>query len=254
MNQKNIVIYKTWQINIPEDFITRLGIQEGNTLTCLLEDNEIRLRPAGTDMLSPEHLTTSVTDLPNENAPIPEHAKDYKEFRIQCFGSMSVSRNGRKIILQNKKAKELIAYLLCNGGGPIKNSVAAEVLWPDATLTNEMDSLYKVIRYLRNLRIDEATLPIVMAHGEIYFDYTKLSCDLPEFEELYRQKEQIAPWSEAVELYRGSVFYDEFYDWIAPYEAYYDIRFLEMTEFLINHYEKTGNREMANYFRSKQDR
>lgn len=165
MNQKNIVIYKTWQINIPEDFITRLGIQEGNTLTCLLEDNEIRLRPTETGKLSPRHLTTPVTALPNENEPIPEHVKSYKEFRIQCFGSMSVSRNGQKIILQNKKAKELIAYLLCNGGGPIKNSVAAEVLWPDAPLTNAMDSLYKVIRYLRNLRIDEATLPIVMAHG-----------------------------------------------------------------------------------------
>lgn len=49
MNQTSIIIYKTWQINIPEDFITRLGVREGNTLLCLLEDDEIRLRPAGTD-------------------------------------------------------------------------------------------------------------------------------------------------------------------------------------------------------------
>lgn len=254
MNQKNIVIYKTWQINIPEDFITRLGIQEGNTLTCLLEDNEIRLRPMEAGTLSSRHLTAPFTALPSKNGTISEHTTGYKEFRIQCFGSMSVSRNGQKIILQNKKAKELIACLLCNGGGPIKNSVLAEILWPDAPLTNAMDSLYKVSRYLRNLCVDEETLPIVMAHGEIYFDYTKLSCDLLEFEELYRHKEQIAPWSEAVELYRGSIFYDEYYDWIAPYEAYYDIRFLEMTEFLIDHYEKAGNKEMANYYRSKQDR
>lgn len=34
MKQENIVIYKTWQINIPEEFITQLSIREGNTLSC----------------------------------------------------------------------------------------------------------------------------------------------------------------------------------------------------------------------------
>lgn len=167
---------------------------------------------------------------------------------------MSVSKTGHKIIFQNKKAKELVAYLLCNSGGPIRNTVLAEILWPDAPLTNAMDSLYKVSRYLRNLRIGEESFPIAMTHGEIYFDYTMLSCDLYEFEKLYQRKEQVEAWSEAIELYRGSIFYDEYYDWIAPYEAYYDIRFLEMTDYLITYYEKAGNREMADYYRAKQDR
>lgn len=254
MNQTSIVIYKTWQINIPEDFITRLGVREGNTLLCLLEDNEIRLRPAETGRLHAPISVPPATPAPATQDLEPKHSTNRKEFRIQCFGSMSVSKTGQKIIFQNKKAKELVAYLLCNGGGPIRNTVLAESLWPDAPPANAMDSLYKVSRYLRNLRIGEESFPIVMAHGEIYVDYTMLSCDLYEFEKLYQQKEQVEAWSEAVELYHGSVFYDEYYDWIAPYEAYYDIRFLEMTEFLIAHYEKTGNGEMADYYRSKQDR
>lgn len=252
MNQKSIVIYKTWQINIPEDFITQLGIREGNTLFCRIEDNEIRLRPEKSDKTPIQYSMTSVAFLPY--AATSKHPPFQKEFRIQCFGSMSISRNGEQIIFQNKKAKEMIAYLLCNGGGPIRNTVLAEVLWPDTPFTNAMDSLYKVNRYLRNLRMGEGSFPIIMAHGEIYLDCRRLSCDLQEFEELYQQSKHAETWGAAVELYRGSVFYDEYYDWIAPYEAYYDIRFLEMTEFLITYYEKLGNPEIAAYYRSKQDR
>lgn len=254
MNQTSIVIHKTWQINIPEDFITRLGVREGNTLICLLEDNEIRLRPAEIGRLPVPSPVLSATPALSTPDSLIEHPPNQGKFWIQCFGSMSVSRTGQKIIFQNKKAKELIAYLICNGGGPIKNTILAEILWPDASPTNAMDSLYKVSRYLRNLRIEEESFPIVMTHGEIYVDYTMLSCDLNEFENLYQQKEQTEAWSEAIELYHGTVFYDEYYDWIAPYEAYYDIRFLEMTDYLITYYEKAGNREMADYYRSKQDR
>ena len=252
MNQKSIVIYKTWQINIPEDFITQLGIREGNTLSCFLEDNEIRLRPEKPDKAPIKYTTTSAASLPH--ASVSKHPMYQKEFHIQCFGSMSVSRNGETMIFQNKKAKELIAYLLCNGGGPIKNAVLAEVLWPDTPFTNAMDNLYKVNRYLRNLRMGEESFPIIMTHGEIYIDCGRLSCDLHKFEELYQQKEQAEAWIEAVELYRGSVLYGEYYDWIAPYESYYDIRFLEMTEYLITYFEQTGNRGTADYYRLKQDR
>ena len=254
MNQTSIVIYKTWQINIPEDYITRLGVKEGNTLLCLLEDNEIRLRPAETAEPTVPAPGPSASPVSPARDSVPKYSTNREEFRIQCFGSMSISKAGQKIVFQNKKAKELIAYLLCNGGGPIRNTVLAEILWPDAPPANAIDSLYKVSRYLRNLRVGEESLPIVMAHGEIYFDYRKSSCDLYEFEKLYQQKEQVETWSAAVELYHGSVFYDECYDWIAPYEAYYDIRFLEMTEFLIAHYENAGNREKAGYYKSKQDR
>ena len=252
MNQKSIVIYKTWQISIPEEFITQLGIREGNTLSCRLENNEIRLRPEKPDKTPIKYSAVSATAFPH--ATVPKHPTFQRNFRIQCFGSMSVSRSGEQLIFQNKKAKELVAYLLCNGGGPIKNTVLAEVQWPNTPFTNAMDNLYKVNRYLRNLRMGDESFPIIMAHGEIYLNCKRLSCDLHEFEELYQQREHAEAWGEAVELYRGSLYYGEYYDWIAPYEAYYDIRFLEMTEFLITYYEKSGNRETADYYRLKQDR
>ena len=252
MNQKSIVIYKAWQINIPEEFITQLGIREGNTLSCFLENNEIRLRPEKPDKTYLKYSAVSATALPR--ATVSKHPTFQRNFRIQCFGSMSVSRSGEQLIFQNKKAKELIAYLLCNGGGPIKNTVLAEVLWPDTPFTNAMDNLYKVNRYLRNLRIGEESFPIIVAHGEIYLDCKRLSCDLHDFEELYQQRGHAEAWGEAVELYRGSVYYGEYYDWIAPYEAYYDIRYLEMTEFLITYYEQAGNMETADYYRLKLDR
>lgn len=104
MNQKSIVIYKTWQINIPEDFITQLGIREGNTLSCLLEDNEIRLRPEKPDKAPIKYSTPSAASLPH--ASVSKHPMYQKEFHIQCLGSMSVSRNGEQIFFKIKKPKK----------------------------------------------------------------------------------------------------------------------------------------------------
>lgn len=173
------------------------------------------------------------------------------QLRIQCFGKMSVSIDDKPFIFKSKKAKELFAYLICNKGGPVKNSVLAEVLWPDICKQNAMDNLYKAVRATKKMRLDDYTIPIVMKHGEIYIDQFVYSCDLTDFVQLYQMKDDMAKCAAAVELYQGALLYDETYDWIGPYEAYYDIRFLKMSELLITHYMSNGNKRMENYYRNR---
>lgn len=233
MKAQNIKLRKTWQLSLPEEFIEQLGIQDGSTLTCFLEDNELRIRP--------EALTQIVAE--------PCCPPGKKTLEIRCFGNMSVSLDKCEITFQSKKAKELTAYLLCRGYGPVKNTVLAESLWPDVPIANALDSLYKTIRCLKKIRVNEALFPIITLHGETYLERQKISCDLEQFESLYRQKNVPGSWKSAVELYRGTLLETESYEWIAPYEAYYDIRFLEMTEYLADQYEKSGNQKLARYYR-----
>ncbi len=233
MKAQNIRLRKTWQLSLPEEFIEQLGIQDDSTLTCFLENNELRIRPEALAPIAPEAYSLS-----------PE-----KILEIKCFGNMSVSLDKCEISFQSKKAKELTAYLLCRGCGPVKNSVLAETLWPDVPIVNAMDSLYKTIRCLKKICVNETFFPIIILHGETYLERQKISCDLEQFEALYRQKNIPGSWKAAVELYRGTLLETEAYDWITPYEAYYDIRFLEMTEYLADYYEKSGDQKLARYYR-----
>ena len=233
MEAQNIRLRKTWQLSLPEEFIEQLGIQDGCTLTCFFEDNELRIRPETLTQIAPESCS-----FPGK-----------RSLEIKCFGNMSASLDKCEIAFQNKKAKELTAYLLCRGYGPVKNTILAETLWPYVPIANAMDSLYKTIRYLKKIRINGALFPITMLHGETYLERQKISCDLEQFESLYRQKNIPDGWKSAVELYRGTLLENESYDWIAPYEAYYDIRFLEMTEYLTDYYKKSGNQKLACYYR-----
>lgn len=141
--------------------------------------------------------------------------------------------------------------MLCNRGGPVKNTVLAENLWPDFRKENAMDNLYKVIRSIKNMWLDGHSIPVLMEHGEVYLDRAAYSCDLTEFEQFYQEKHDMAKCAAAVELYRGNLLYDEAYDWVAPYEAYYDIRFLEMAERLTLYYASIGNSRLENYYRSR---
>ncbi len=233
MKKQNLRLQKTWQLSLPEEFIEQLGIQDGSTLTCFLEDNELRIRPETLTQTAPESCS-----LPGK-----------KTLEIKCFGNMSAILGKSEIAFQNKKAKELTAYLLCRGYGPVKNTILAEALWPDVPIANAMDSLYKAIRYLKKICVNGTLFPITMLHGETYLERQKISCDLEQFESLYRQKNIPGDWKSAVELCRGTLLETESFDWIAPYEAYYDIRFLEMTEYLADYYEKIGSEKFALYYR-----
>lgn len=154
-------------------------------------------------------------------------------------------------MLKNKKARELIAFLLCARGTPVKKSRIADTLWPDTPMENAMSSLYKIFRYLRGFSDNDLAIPIRESVGEVWLDMTGIFCDLTEFDRLYNDRGKIESCAALVEIYRAQLFFDECYDWVAPFEAYYDIRFFEITNLLVVHFTQKGDTAKANYYRSK---
>lgn len=164
---------------------------------------------------------------------------------------MAAFINGKYFIFKNRKAKEALAYMLCNNGGPVKNTVLAQILWPDAEKHKAMDSFYKVIRFIKNICVDGCRIPLRAAHGEVYLEPSAYTCDLVEFERFYQEKHDITCFASAVKIYEGPLLYGECFDWIAPYEAYYDIRFLEMAEYLCEYYLSEDKKHLADFYRKR---
>ena len=162
-----------------------------------------------------------------------------------------MSAGGRYIILKNKKARELIAFLVCERGRPVRKTRLAETLWPDASPENAMSSLYKVFRYLRDFSRNGLT--IAEGCGAVWLDMSGAVCDVMEFERLYADKKNVESCASAVKLYEAQLFSDECYEWISPYEAYYDVRYFEMAEMLASHYSRLHNKPLTDHYKAKLD-
>jgi len=124
----------------------------------------------------------------------------------------------------------------------------AEEIWPSAESQQSLDCLYKACRHLRKIPFSSI---IHMSQGEMRVSLANIRCDLVEFRAHYAARQDIARCEAAVELYRGPLLSENCYEWSNAWEAYYDIRYLEMLRLLAEHYEKDGNAAKAAYYRSK---
>ena len=91
----NLRLQKTWQLSLPEEFIEQLGIQDGSTLTCFLEDNELRIRPETLTQTAPESCS-----LPGK-----------KTLKIKCFGNMSAILGTAVLPKHFLKSSRIFSYL-----------------------------------------------------------------------------------------------------------------------------------------------
>ena len=80
-----------------------------------------------------------------------------------------------------------------------------------------------------------------------------IRCDIVDFRDLYADRQDMSRCEAAVELYHGSLFADDVYEWSREWEAYYDVRYLELLTLLAARYSEAGNQAKAAYYRSRLD-
>lgn len=156
------------------------------------------------------------------------------QLAIFCFGSLRIYFNRSLLVLSNRKSEELLALLACQKGTAISKVKLSQTLWPDADPKRALDSLYKAMRPLQKLN-KEHSFPLISSSGRLALDIGRFYCDLAEFDQLYLEHTQQS-FQRAVSLYKGPVLLNPPYDWTIDQDAYYDIRLLEMLEYLSEYY------------------
>jgi two-component SAPR family response regulator len=82
-------------------------------------------------------------------------------------------------------------------------------------------------------------------------DVTGIYCGIFEFDRLYECRNSPENGAKALELYRGPVLGDEFYDWISIWEAYYEMRYEELLYIMVNHCASVHRIAAERYYRKK---
>ncbi|MEE0814644.1 MAG: transcriptional regulator [Desulfovibrio fairfieldensis] len=170
---------------------------------------------------------------------------------IRCFGNLAFRLGDAYLRIGNKKAAELLAYLLCHGGEPIPKQHLAGLLWPRVGGRQALDSLYKVCAHIGALEYRGIPLRLRSSGGEIQLDCRSISCDLFRFDALYQEKDNIASCHTLLDIYAGPLLQTQGYDWLAPWEARYELRYVEILTSLLSHYERSGDATRAGVFRKK---
>ena len=132
---------------------------------------------------------------------------------VRTFGEFDVLVDGRPVVFNRMRAKELLAYLIDRQGGFVTRANAFAALWEDGLYDRSMQKqLDVVIRSLRTTLDEYGIGDIVEIHkGSMRVVPEKLDCDLYRF-----FKGDI----EAVDAYRGE--YMSAYSWASLTESYVD--------------------------------
>lgn len=154
--------------------------------------------------------------------------------------------NGTPLMLSSKK-EELLALLACEGGGPLTKRYVAEMLWADSPPLQALNNLYKLSVRIQAMK---EKIPLRLDKNHISLNMDHIHCELEEFEILYKNRHEIQTCRQAIELYRGLLFYQNCYEWAGQWEAYYDLRYMELLECMALHYEKSGDKKTSEIYRS----
>ncbi|MBO5623765.1 MAG: hypothetical protein J5959_19290 [Butyrivibrio sp.] len=235
-------LYHGYFVQIPQEITKDVDFSEIKSFDCTFNGTEICLAPLSDQSFLSPITPVSFTEPLNIN-PIT----------INCFGKLQLMYNNKPFPIKNKKAKELIGLLMCEQGKLVSKKKAAEMLWPDSTPSQAMNNLYKVCHYLKTSESPISLIPIFIDNQYLSLNVHLINSDLTQFMKLISQKDDDFPlfYANAEALYSGPVLYDECYDWILPYEAFYDIHYNNILEILINHYIKSNNFRMADYYKKK---
>jgi two-component SAPR family response regulator len=166
---------------------------------------------------------------------------------IDCFAHFALRVDGIPVSLNNSKAEELIALLACERGQIISKARAAEQLWLDSSPFHARDSLYKVLHFIRDYRIDALCIPVVDLRECLYLDISHIDIDIEGF---MRLTSSIDPddCERAVSLYRRSLLVDSTYERAWEYEVLFSLRYASTLEALVAYCRNNHLQERARFF------
>lgn len=107
-----------------------------------------------------------------------------RDIRVQTFGHFEIFVNGKQLLFEREKSKELLAYLVDRHGATVTTKQVASVLWEnrpyDRTLKNYVST---VVRTLKKALIAAGAEDILMkTHNHLAVDVTKFQCDAYDYE------------------------------------------------------------------------
>lgn len=78
----------------------------------------------------------------------PVGETENKKIQINCFGRLSIYQEGQEmgIVMNSRKARELIAFLMTYQGAAVSKVTVCEALWGDVDIHRSLDSLYKLVK------------------------------------------------------------------------------------------------------------
>lgn len=224
-------------IQIPPEIITALNLPENTSFECSLCGSVIQLTPVSGNI-----------DISLQTPQV-----HVQPFTINCFGKFQLLFHGTPVPIRNKKAKELLSLLVCEQGHFLSKKKAAATLWPASNPVQAMNSLYKLCQYFKNAAAPLSLLPLTIENQSLSLDLERIDSDLSAFMQLSSPKscDFLSCYTAAEALYTAPLLFDECYDWIAPYEAYYEIRYQDILQHLITYYRQIDNHRMAEYYQEK---
>ncbi|NCB75037.1 MAG: response regulator [Clostridia bacterium] len=190
----------------------------------------------------------------------PSATKGVQKTEVNCFRKLSVIVDGAEVNLGlRKKSEELLAYLICAEGEFVSKEKIMEALWPEAEKDKAANNLYVAFYNLKRYGVDTLTESLESARGKMRMNPEQIVCDLYEFKKLVRlcgsvNGETIGTARKAVELFRGALFEENYYDWTALPQAELDVGYLELLEKAVAYCKRIDDAAGMRYFEKKKEK
>lgn len=178
---------------------------------------------------------------------------------INCFRHLSIKIDGKEIEIswRTKKVEELVAYLACEEGNFISKEKVAEVLWPRLDTQKSKSNFYLTYHYLKKQSKELGVLfPLESIRGKIRLKTEEIELDIINFKKatasLGRITETNIDYTEkTIELYKGMLLEEHYYEWCEEWVQYYDILYRELLKKVTIYYKEKKNKEKEQYFLKK---
>lgn len=170
-----------------------------------------------------------------------------KPIQINCLGRLEIYFNGveQSMYMNSNKARELIAYLVTYQGAPVPKENVCTALWGEIPLQYSRDCLYKLLGKIQNIDIP---FHIEKRRGIIQLHMDNISSDIVKFKDLVSQTDDINKMEEIIDLYSGSLFEEESYNWASMKSAQYDKKYIDIIYYLQNYYESNHMPVKSNFY------
>lgn len=182
-----------------------------------------------------------------------------KSISIECFGHLSIKIDGneKEISWRTKKVEELVAYLACEEGKFIAKEKIAEILWPELDIKRSKSNFYLAYHYLKKQAQQFGdSIPLESGRGKIRLKVEEVELDIILFKEETTALKKIAGDNieraeKAIQLYKGMLLEDHYYEWSMEYKQYYDILYRDLLKKIIEYYKVQKNTEKQKYYLKK---
>jgi two-component SAPR family response regulator len=124
-----------------------------------------------------EHLKNTVV------SKLPINNDTGKKMRVQTFGNFEVFADGKPLLFNRAKTKELLAYLVSRQGAMCNNNEIAAIIWEDKEDSSSLQSMFRTLVADLTQALNEANIKdvLIKKRGYIGIIPENISCDLYDF-------------------------------------------------------------------------